>query len=444
METFWIIISITLAQIPGLILRYAPFSRLVTKRQKKNLLIGYTICYVLQNIFLLLAIAKANVAISPVLYRTIVPLGSFSYFIINCVVIKKLFFQHFFVCGMQGIYCLVLHSFVAIILGLYGENIAMHKQLMIQSSTFLFLFILAAYPLWKLIKKSFILNISSDHNYYWKVIWMIPALLFISDIIITMDSNWISTWQQLIARILMGFTVFVLFKCVNLDFIELQEKLALSETNKFLHIQMESIKQQAKTINENHEKIRILRHDMRHNIQMLSSLIDSRKLTVASLVLSELNNDLESTKPIAFCQNTVINSSLLVYISKAHEENIEIISEIDIPQNIPWNSSDIAILFSNVLENAINASRKQPANEKEIRINTRFDNNKLAIIVENRFDGKVLFGADGMPISMKEGHGIGMNSINTIVSKNNGHVFCSHEKNWFNISFMFSTIYSKS
>jgi sensor histidine kinase YesM len=286
-------------------------------------------------------------------------------------------------------------------------------------------------------KKSFILNISSDHSYYWNIIWIIPVVLCLSNMILTMDGNWINRWQQLVTRILMGFIIFILWKCVNLDFIAIQEKLALTETNKLLHIQMESIQHQADTINENNEKIRILRHDMRHNIQMLSSLIDNGELAAASSVLSQLNTTLESTKPIVFCKNPVINSALLVYINKAHEDNIEIISEIDIPQDIPWNSNDLAILFANVLENAIHASREQPSGKKEIRILTRYEDHTLAITVENRFDGQVIFGPDGIPISMKEGHGIGMNSINTIVSKYDGHMICSHEKNWFIISFMF-------
>lgn len=139
---------------------------------------------------------------------------------------------------------------------------------------------------------------------------------------------------------------------------------------------MEAIKAQAETIRENDEKIRILRHDMRHNVQMLSSLIETGELSAASLFVAELNNNLESTRPIVFCKNPVINSSLLVYISKAQEENMEIISEIDIPQNIPWSSSDIAILFANVLENAINASRQQKKGKKEIRITTRYAHEK--------------------------------------------------------------------
>lgn len=436
MEVFFTVLSITLAQIPGVILRYIPFSMLVTQKQKKKLLCGYTIWFTSESI--LLFILACNVIINPLLYRIIIFFGACIYICINFLVIKKMFFQHAFIFGMQGSYCLVLHSFVAIILGTYGGNIEMHRQLIIQSLTFVLLFIICAYPLWLFMKNSFILNISTEHNYYWNTIWLIPNLLWFSDIIITPDGNWINTWKQLAVRLLMGTTIFVCWKCVNLDFKELEEKLALKSTNKLLHMQMEAISHQAEAIRENDEKIRILRHDMRHNVQMLSSLIGNGELTAASSILTQLNDDLESTKSIVFCKNPIINSSLLVYISRAQEENIEIISEIDIPKDIPWSSSDIAILFANVLENAINASRKQEEDKKEIRITTRYDDKKLAIIVENRFDGDVSFNNEGMPVSMEAGHGIGMNSISTIVSKYHGQVVCSHEKNWFTISFMFS------
>lgn len=436
MEIFLTTLSITLTHIPAVILRYIPFSRLVTQKQKKNLLRCYIICFILLNI--LLFIIVSNVNIIPPLYKIVIPLGGFIYFCINCIIIKKMFFQHAFIFGMQASYCLVLHSFAAITLSQYAYNLALNRQIIIQSFTFLLLFILAAYPLWQLIKSSFILNISTQNKHYFKIIWLIPNLLWISDIVITMDNNWINTWQQLVARILMGTSIFVAWKCFNLDFKELEEKLALKSTNKLLHIQMEAIRHQAETIHENDEKISILRHDIRHHIQMLSSLIENGDLSAASFVLTQLNDNLESTKPIVFCKNPVINSSLLVYINKAQEENIEIISEIDIPQNIPWNNMDIAIMFANVLENAINASRHQNEGKKEIHITTRYADKKLAIIVKNRFDGEVLFGNDGMPVSMELGHGLGMHSISTIISKYHGHVVCSHEKGWFTISFMFS------
>ena len=435
MEIFIMSFLMSLIQIPGLILRYLPFSKLATQKQKKWLLNFYVLFFILENIiFFIIAL---NVGITPPIYRLALSLGGIAYFCINCAILKKMFFQHAFILGMQGCYCLVLHSFAAILLSQHAHHLTLHTQIQTQSILFLLLFILAAYPLWHFIKDSFYLNISIGYSYYWNLIWLIPILLWICSAITTMNNGWIDSFRQLSARIIMALIVFLLWKCINLDFKEIEEKFELKSTNKLLHIQMEGIRHQAEIMDENDENLRILRHDLRHHVQMLCSLIADNELAAASTILAQLNHNLENTKSIVFCKNPVINSCLLVYISKAQKEHIEIISEIDIPQDIPWNSNDIALLFANVLENAIHASREQPSDQKEIHIATRYADHKLAIIVKNRFNGEVLFNDKGMPVAMVEGHGIGMTSISAIVSKYHGDVACSHTNNLFTITFMF-------
>lgn len=436
MEIFIATCSITLAQIPGIILRYLPFSKLVTSKQKKHLMLCYVLCFIIQSIFFFMILK--HTAVNPSIYKTLITLGAFLYLFINLGIIKNMLFQHLFILGMVSNYILVIHSFSAIILSHYTHRIPPHKQLIIQTSTYILLLVLSTYPIWRFFKNSFIFNISKEDNYYWHIIWLIPVLLYLGNTVVTMDSSWISTWKQLVARIATGSAVLVAWKTVSLDFKELQEKLSLQSTNKLLHIQIEGIKHQAETIHENNEIIRILKHDMRHNVQILSALIHNRELSAASSLLTELNHKLQSTKPIIFCNNPVINSALLVYISRAKEENIDITSEIVIPHNIPWNSNDIAILFANVLENAINASRHQKEENKEIQLSAKYYDKKLGIEVKNRFDGKVLLNDSGMPISMEKGHGIGMSSIHAIVSKYHGSMVCSHEAHWFTIRFIFS------
>lgn len=431
------IIAITFVQIPAITLRYIPFSKLVTKKQKNKLLLCYIITFFLQSISLAFIMTTMGQNANPLFYKLSIILGSTIYFLINCIVIKGMLYQHIFIYGMQGSYCLLLHSFAAIILSIFFGFLPSNYQLLLQSSLFLLLFTLALFPLLHLTKDSFILNLSNEHDYYWNIIWLIPLLCFFGNTIVTMDDSWINTWRQLASRMAICTAIFIIWRCTNLDFKELQKMESLKESNKLLNIQMDAIRQQAENINYNDEKIRILRHDIRHNIQILSSLVKNNELDSANQILSELNDSLENTRSITFCKNPVINSALLVYIDKAQKAKIEIISEIDIPEHIPWSSSDIAILFANALENATNASAKQVPGKREIHINTRYADKKMGIVIKNRFDGEVLFNSKNIPISIQDGHGIGMNSIYTIVSKYNAHMNCSHENGWFSISFMF-------
>ena len=436
MEILSTVLSITCVQIPGIFIRYTPFSKLISDKQKKLLLISYLVCFIIQNLVFYTALTHFET--NPFNFRILLSMGAISYVCINCIIIQRMLFQHIFIFGMHANYILVLHSFAAIILNHFASSMSPYNQIITQNVIYSLLLIITLYPIWKLIRNSFIFNLTMENTYYWNIIWLIPILLCISELIVTVGISWISTWQQIVSRILTGAAAFVSWKVINLHYNSFEEKLALQSTNKMLSIQMSAIHHQAETIRDNDEKLRILRHDLRHNVHILATLIQNEDCDHAISHLQQLDARLDNTSPVIFCNNLVINSAMTVYLAHAKEEHINVSSEMNIPEQIPFDSNDIAILLANVLENAIHASMLSNDSRKEIFVSSKYVDNNLVIIVKNRFKGKVSFNNAGMPISLESGHGIGMQSINAIVSKYSAHVVCSHKDNWFTISFMFS------
>lgn len=437
MTLFFVIISIIIVQLPAVVFRYLPFSTSITSLQKKKLLFYYSSCFILQHIFLYLLL-KNNDNITPLSYKKIIFFFSLTYVLINMLVIRGFFFKHMFVFGMQGGYSLFLHSIVAVFLAWFGKGLPIHQQFLIQTFSYILLFVLVTIPLWKHIGDSLIFKISATHEYYWNIIWLIPIFAVYSDAIVTMNDQWIHTLPQIISRILTASALIISWKCISLDFEALEKVLNLKNTNKLLYIQKESILNQADIIDDNEKKIRIFKHDMRHNLQILLSLVEHNNNLEAIQLISQLSDTIQNTRPILFCKNAVINSALLVYITKAQEDSIEVISEVDIPQDIPWNNNDIAILFANALENAVLASVKQKKGSRKIKILTRYEDKKLAIRIKNQFDGEILLGKTGFPVSNEINHGIGTQSILSIVDKYHAHASCSHSDGWFCMSFLFS------
>ncbi len=438
MKTLALTFSITLSVIPSMVFRYAIFSRIINRTQLSQLWRAYFVNFIAQN-FLVFFLLQINPDLATTMFYKLanIILGFF-FFVVNCVIIRGMLFKHVFVLGMQGCYSIVLHSISAIILSFFSFEKDIHLQLIEHSILYILSFLIISLPLWHFLKNSLALKYSEEHDYYWNIIWLIPILLFASNLFSTINDTWIDSWKQFASRIFLGGALHVIWICTNLDFKELNEKFLIQSENKLLQLQADAISSQADTITETDNKIRILRHDLRHHIQILASLIESRELDSAASILSMLNNELESTKQINYCKNPIINAPLLVYISKAQKEGIEVISEIDIPENIPWDSKDLAILFANVLENAIHASNKQEPGRKIIHISTRYEDGKLAILIKNRFEGELYFDKNGIPIAMKENHGIGMRSLSFLMEKYHGHMVCSYEQGWFSIHFMLS------
>lgn len=431
------VLSITSVQIPGLIIRYLPFSNVITKKQKRNIHVSYILIFVLQNIILNIFLHSKIDSITPLTYKRLIFACALAYVIVNIALIPRKLFRHLFVVSMQSGYSLFLHSLIAIVMSSIDDKISIHQQFALQTTLYSVLFAVITIPLWKYVKKTLVYKYSAAHDYYWNIIWLIPALAVYSDVITTMNDQWINTWPQIVSRILTVLALIISWKCIYLDFESLEKLQNLESVNKLLHIQKESIIEQADILTENEKKIRIYKHDMRHSLHILLLLIENGSNEDAVNYIKQMQVNLHSAKQIEYCRNKIINAVLLVYLSRADEHGIKFFSDIDIPENIKCSSNDIAILIANALENAYNASLKQPEGSRNITINAKYSDNKLVLKFKNKFDGVIVFNESGLPETVEDGHGIGTLSILSIIDKYNGHMSCRHTDGWFYMSCLF-------
>ncbi len=426
---------VSIIALTGVFLRYIPFHTVVSKKRKKHLLLSYAAFLIVQFTFLLFIFSK--LALTPISYKLIILCFGVCYFIINCILIPNQFFKHIFILSVQSIYSLFLHSLAALLTNMYFSNMPISVQFQAQSFSFLVLFFIFSYPLSKILNKSFLLRIGEEKHYYWKWIWLIPCFTLFGNMIATMNNNWISTWQQFLARLFMTITVIASWKCINIDFKEIDEKIRVKNENEFLNMQIKSISDSAYLIEKEEEKLKILRHDIRHHTQMLFSCISENENDKALEILKKLNIELLPIGSKKFCKNQIINSAISIYAHKAISSQTKLEYEIALPKDLPFNENDIAILFANVLDNAVNASLSQPEEKRIIKIKSRYEKNQLVIFVENYFTGTVLFDKNNIPISKKEGHGFGTKSILSVIKKYNGTAVFTHENNIFTAGFLF-------
>lgn len=92
-----------------------------------------------------------------------------------------------------------------------------------------------------------------------------------------------------------------------------------------------------------------------------------------------------------------------------------------LPQSIRVSESDLCVLLSNALENALNACRKQKENGLPGRIEvTAYEREgKLLLQIINSCDDSVIF-SEGLPVADLPEHGIGVRSICAIVERYGG------------------------
>jgi hypothetical protein len=267
---------------------------------------------------------------------------------------------------------------------------------------------------------------------------MIPALAIYSDAMITMNHSWINSMPQIISRIMTALSLIISWRWITLDFESLENMLYLKSLNKVLHLQTEGIVSQAHLLTESEKHIKICKHDMRHNLAILSALIQKNETEEALHYIQTLDANMKTGSPIVYCHNVIINSAILVYMSKTNDKNIVVHTELNIPENMPWNSNDIAILIANAFENAITATSKQKSDTREIYLSANYHENKLAIVIKNTFEDELLMSNNGFPTTIVADHGIGIQSILSIAKKYDAAASCTYNNGWVVMSFLFS------
>lgn len=438
MSFFIIMFSIIIAQLPGLVLRYLPYANSLSKEKKSKLLMYYTLTLVFQILAVTLFTKGSAEAVTPLTYKRMMFILSTLYVFVNITIIKGPVFKHIFIYGMQGGYSLFIHSIIALVVNHFSKYMALPMQLAAQTTGYIFLFTLLFLPLWKKLKNSIIFNSSTTDTYYWNIIWMIPALAIYSDAMITMNHEWINSFPQVLSRIMTALSLVISWKWITLDFQSLENMLYLKNVNRILHLQTEGILAQAHLLSASEKNLKICKHDMRHHLGIIASLVQKQENPSALEYIEQLDHRMKTEFPALYCKNIVINSVIHIYMVRATEKNIPVDLKLNIPENLPWNANDLAILIANAFENAIIASEKQPSKDQKIEVSAHFENNQMALTINNKFDGVIAFGRNGFPITYQSDHGIGIQSILSVVHKYEAHGSCSHREGWFKMNFLFS------
>lgn len=261
---------------------------------------------------------------------------------------------------------------------------------------------------------------------------LIPALYYAFDYITQIYTNFFS----LNSPVVMEFMPFVCC-AAYLGFVlrASQDKWArsqLEQTQDSLNLQITQAVREIEHLREVQKKTSAYRHDLRHHMQYLSSCIENGQLELAQKYIHGIYSEIETNQVTTFCKNETANLIFSAYAKRAENNGIPIKIQADIPSVILVSESDLCVLLSNALENALHACQKlkETGSTGTVEISAYERKGKLLFQIINSCAGDVIF-SDGIPITNTPGHGIGIRSICALVEQYNGIYTFSVENEHF-------------
>lgn len=195
----------------------------------------------------------------------------------------------------------------------------------------------------------------------------------------------------------------------------------LEQAQDALNIQIAQAVREIETLRESQQNTKVHRHDLRHHLQYISACIESGKTQHAQTYIRQICSEIEADKVTVFCENEAANLIFSAYAKRAESQGIPVKINAVVSRVLPVSESDLCVLLSNALENALHACQKcrDKGAPAVIEVDAYEENWKFFLQIINSCDGDVLF-ANGIPVTDKPGHGMGVRSICAIVERYNG------------------------
>lgn len=200
-----------------------------------------------------------------------------------------------------------------------------------------------------------------------------------------------------------------------------QTEIQLQQVQKSLNLQLTQAVREINALRESQTMASQYRHDLRHHLQYLSSCIGSGQAEQAQAYISDICEEIEAQKVQRYCENEAANLILSSFAGRAQKNGVSMHIQGALPAFILVSDSDLCVLLSNALENALHACCSLVAEGKACEIDVQFyeRGGKLFLQVTNPCRNTVHF-EKGLPVSDRPGHGIGVQSICAIVRRYGG------------------------
>lgn len=179
--------------------------------------------------------------------------------------------------------------------------------------------------------------------------------------------------------------------------------------------------QYARSIKEQYEQTRRLRHDMKQYAAAMQVLIKNGKFSEAENLAEKQTENLSRIETLINVENDFLNAILNYKLSYAKSKEIDVFCSIE--NDISGiEDIDLCNLIGNLLDNAILASEKCEPESRLIEIKISSVGSRLVMIVKNSIHNSVLKENPELKSTKTDSaeHGFGIKTIKYIAAKYNG------------------------
>lgn len=262
----------------------------------------------------------------------------------------------------------------------------------------------------------------------WIKILVIPSLSIISIITLIDAVGGISNIQleksSIIVAIMLVVMNIAIFYIIN-DILVKDNEIRINQENQ---LKMKSELDKYNEISKYYEYYRKQNHEYKNRIICIETLLHNKNYDELDIYLKELGEDIRNFPDAIDTGNTIVNVIVNTKLQEAEKNNILFITKLDNLKYLNLSDDDTVVLFSNLINNAIEAAKE--SEKRTIKLKISHEHNETIIAIVNTYNGII---NDDLKTSKDDSylHGVGINNIISIVDKYNGIHYIKYNESEF-------------
>lgn len=134
-----------------------------------------------------------------------------------------------------------------------------------------------------------------------------------------------------------------------------------------------------------------MRYDLRHSYRLIDVMLQKKDFYAVKEYVSSQESLLKETVVKNFCAQSLVHAALSFYLSRAENLGVSVRYKVNLPEKIAVDENDLALLVSNLLENAINSCYNPISGEKIISVTIQNRENQCVLEIINSCGSNINF-----------------------------------------------------
>lgn len=253
-----------------------------------------------------------------------------------------------------------------------------------------------------------------------------PGVIVVLNIILMLGADQDKAATPLYLFLMPGFTMAVLVHVWTM--VQFNDQVVKRRSASF---RAELEEERATALLDSYTMQRRLTHEFTNHMTALNVLLEQGDVTGAREYISSVSKAVKAGTTIMNTHNPLLDSLLSKKYERAGEYGVKLFFDLCDLRQLPFSGTDLVIVFSNILDNALRAAAE--ANPAEVYVRARQTEEEFIISVRNRVEKDVELEEGQLPRSTKKepGHGMGLENVKEALERYGGEYTLSCRDRWF-------------